>query len=100
MRRINLNLEKQGKEELIKRIEKAIKFAESGQADGAHHKDWAIDQMVRALLGCETKGKIYKDGWGTPYTASIQGESPEYKEFVKQYEGNKRELIWNTGISI
>lgn len=23
-----------------------------GQTDGAHHKAWVIDQMVRALLGC------------------------------------------------
>lgn len=34
------------------RIEKAIEIAiEYGGIDGAHHKDWVIDQMVRALAG-------------------------------------------------
>lgn len=32
------------------RIKKALKIAEEyGGVDGAHHKDWVIDQMVRAL---------------------------------------------------
>jgi hypothetical protein len=32
------------------RIIKALNIAfENGQADGAHHKAWIIDQMVRAL---------------------------------------------------
>ena len=31
---------------------KALKVAfEYAQIDGAHHKDWVIDQMVRALTG-------------------------------------------------
>ena len=34
------------------RIAKALKFAENGIYDGAHHKIWVIDQMVRALTGC------------------------------------------------
>lgn len=34
------------------RIEAALKIAgEYGPIDGAHHKDWVIDQMVRALTG-------------------------------------------------
>lgn len=34
------------------RIEKAIRIAvEFGGIDGAHHKDWVIDQMVRVLAG-------------------------------------------------
>ena len=32
--------------------EKALEIARSyGGIDGAHHKDWVIDQMVRALTG-------------------------------------------------
>lgn len=32
------------------KIQQAIKIAvEYGGIDGAHHKDWVIDQMVRAL---------------------------------------------------
>lgn len=34
------------------KIEAAIEIAVSyGQIDGAHHKTWVIDQMVRALAG-------------------------------------------------
>jgi hypothetical protein len=37
------------------RIAKAIDIAKSnGTNDGAHHKMWVIDQMVRALAGCPT----------------------------------------------
>lgn len=35
-----------------KRIRKALDLAiRFGQIDGAHHKTWVIDQMVRALVG-------------------------------------------------
>ena len=35
------------------RIAKALSLAvRFGGIDGAHHKDWVIDQMVRALTGC------------------------------------------------
>jgi hypothetical protein len=34
------------------KIEQAIKLAvEYGGIDGAHHKNWVIDQMVRVLAG-------------------------------------------------
>lgn len=34
------------------RINKALSIAAAhGSTDGAHHKDWVIDQMVRALVG-------------------------------------------------
>jgi hypothetical protein len=37
---------------MINRIEKALALAhECGSIDGAHHKMWVIDQMVRALTG-------------------------------------------------
>ena len=35
-----------------KAIRRALIFADSyGSIDGAHHKAWVIDQMVRALTG-------------------------------------------------
>ena len=35
-----------------KKIEAALELAvRYGQSDGAHHKAWVIDQMVRALVG-------------------------------------------------
>lgn len=56
-------------------IEKAVDLAYSfGQIDGAHHKTWVIDQMVRALLGSD------------------------YEEWVKKYEDGG-EYIWETGIA-
>lgn len=37
---------------LQKRIDEAIKLAvQYGQIDGAHHKTWVIDQMLRQLAG-------------------------------------------------
>jgi hypothetical protein len=39
-------------ETIINSVEKAIKLAvDYGSIDGAHHKDWVIDQIVRALAG-------------------------------------------------
>lgn len=36
------------------RINKALEIARRyGQIDGAHHKTWVIDQMVRALTGSD-----------------------------------------------
>jgi len=35
-----------------KRVQEAIDIGvENGGCDGAHHKDWVIDQMIRALAG-------------------------------------------------
>ena len=36
------------KETINKAIELAVEF---GGFDGAHHKDWVIDQMIRILAG-------------------------------------------------
>jgi len=37
---------------MLKGVAKAIKIAERfGMIDGAHHKQWVIDQMLRELLG-------------------------------------------------
>lgn len=58
------------------RIKNAIDVAtQFAQIDGAHHKMWVIDQMVRKLLGAE-----------------------EYKVFVKEYESDG-EYSWDTGVA-
>jgi hypothetical protein len=50
------------------RICKALEIAaDYGGIDGAHHKDWVIDQMVRVLAGdgyedLVTQAKAGKDG--------------------------------------
>ena len=67
---------------LAARITKALKYAEDGVYDGAHHKTWVIDQMVRALTGCPMVEKHATDAHGTPYSYEAQGESAQYKAFV------------------
>lgn len=65
------------------RIQKALDFAiRYGGIDGAHHKDWVIDQMVRALTGCPVVTETAKDYRGEEYTYECQGESEEYEQLV------------------
>lgn len=55
------------------RVSEALGFAHSyGQTDGAHHKAWVIDQMVRALTGelYEEWVRKYRDGEDGPETYS------------------------------
>ena len=41
-----------GADELSRRITEAIMtIAEDGMTDGAHHKQWVLDQVVRKLFG-------------------------------------------------
>lgn len=78
---------------LADRIAKALKYAENGVYDGAHHKDWVIDQMVRALTGCPMVPRSAADANGQPYTYEAQGESGEYLKFTR-YMGD-----WEEGIA-
>lgn len=85
------------------RIAKAIQYAVSfGGVDGAHHKDWVIDQMVRALTGCpvETVTALNYRKEAYPYTR--QGESAEYVEVVRNAcagEDGPNTYTWETGIA-
>ena len=56
---------------LEENIENALNIAWSyGQIQGDHYKAWAIDQIVRALCGSESK---YKD-WVAAYEAPLTGD--------------------------
>lgn len=84
-------------------IKRALYIAENyGQGDGAHHKAWAIDQMVRALLNCPLEEVEYKlpssSDPNRVYSATKQGESKEYIEFIKEYEQDGV-YTWEKGIS-
>lgn len=69
-----------------KAIEKAIEYAHRyGQIDGAHHKQWVIDQMVRALLECPIQEETAESN-GKEYKYTYQGESFKYKKMIKDYE--------------
>lgn len=62
------------------KIQEALDIAfQYSQIDGAHHKAWAIDQMVRALCG------------------------DDYEKWVYNYEHDEntdeREWFWDVGIA-
>lgn len=84
------------------RIEKALAIAVAyGGIDGAHHKDWTIDQMVRALTGCPVKIETSTSN-GIPYEFETQGESKAYKKLVAQAcdgEDGPETYSWETGIA-
>ncbi len=72
-----------------------------GQEDGAHHKMWVIDQMVRALTDCPivTVAAIHR---GQPYTFTSMGKSETYKQFVANAcsgEDGPDTYEWDTGIA-
>ncbi len=73
-------------EDLRKRIEKALSFAREGQIDGAHHKAWSIDQMVRVLLGCElvTYDAMMLNGQG--YIRQEQAPNEAYVQYIDDFE--------------
>jgi hypothetical protein len=67
------------------RVKRALDFAvRYGGIDGAHHKLWVIDQMVRALTGCPMVDKTAKNASGREYSYQTQGESEEYKKLVAE----------------
>lgn len=64
------------KAELEQRIEGAITKIETyGGIDGAHHKQWVIDQVVRALKG------------------------PDYDEWLRVMNDDPRYPEWDHGIA-
>lgn len=83
------------------RIAKALAIAVAyGGNDGSHHKNWTIDQMVRALTGCPVVDDAVegKDG---PIFFKAQGESEAYKELVADAcsgEDGPNTYSWEEGI--
>jgi hypothetical protein len=77
-----------------------IAFKYAGN-DGAHHKDWVIDQMVRALTGCPLEQRQEVAYTGKSYTYMAQGRSQEYLEFVAaacKGEDGPDTYSWSEGI--
>lgn len=84
------------------RIRKALEIAHNGAIDGAHHKMYIIDQMVRALTGCPMVTRTDIDHQGNPYSYDAQGESEEYLAWVAAYcdgEEGPNTYAWYTGDS-
>lgn len=62
---------------VYERIRNAAEIATRfGMIDGAHHKQWVIDQMLRAMLG-----------------------EAEYVAWVKEMNADPEYTPWDTGIS-
>lgn len=84
-------------------VKAAIAVAvEFGSTDGAHHKQWVIDQMVRHLTGCPTVRETAHDCKGEPYEFDALGESPEYTELVREAkagEDGPETYEWDEGIA-
>lgn len=77
-------------DEAWRRVRKALFVAaQSGGVDGEAHKQWVIDQMVRALTGCPIENRTVRDCDGVEYTFPRQGESEEYTEWVRAFKGGR-----------
>jgi hypothetical protein len=84
------------------RIQKALDIAHSAGHDGEHHKMWVVDQMIRALTGCPMVEGSAIDAYGRPYTFEEQGESDEYREWVREQkdgEDGPDTYAWDTGVA-
>jgi hypothetical protein len=74
-----------GPSALTARVEEALEVAQTyGGTDGEHHKNWVIDQMVRALTGCPAVEKTGTDARGHEYTYEARGESDWYLRVVHE----------------
>ena len=85
------------------RVEKALEVAfQHGGTDGAHHKAWVIDQMVRELTGCPTEHVVVPKVCEVPgYEYDRLGESIEYRAWVverKNGEDGPETYDWDEGI--
>ena len=81
--------------EAERRIALALEYIyRYGSIDGAHHKQWVLDQAVRALTGCPTVNGVGSDG--------DLVESDEYRAWVAKHnagEDGPDTYEWDTGIA-
>lgn len=76
-----------------------------GQIDGAHHKQWVLDQITRILLGTPVIVKLAKweDG-EEEFRAETDEPSHEYLDWVNgalgdTFEDGSREYSYDEGIA-
>jgi hypothetical protein len=90
-------------QELQERITAALEVAvRYGGIDGAHHKTWVIDQMVRSLTGCPLVKGTATDVRGELYEYEELGESEEYLKLVadaRSGEDGPETYDWDIGIT-
>ncbi len=85
-----------------RRIRQALRIASGyAQIDGAHHKLWAIDQMVRVLTGCRYENQTMSDMDGKTLHFEALGSSRNYEQFVRNHnccDGDPEAYSWDIGI--
>lgn len=84
------------------RVQKAIKVLMNyGAVDGAHHKQYALDQTLRVLTGCEYEIREAVDCNGAKYPYQALGESAEYRRVVAEFcdsDNYGEQYEWDVGI--
>lgn len=85
------------------RIRKALDIiAYGGGIDGAHHKQWCLDQVVRALTGAKLSKMEAVDCNDKPYEYMTQDVSREYLKWVEEFnagEDGPETYSWDEGIA-
>lgn len=88
---------------LEQRIEKALGLIVAyGGFDGAHHKDWVLDQVTRALTGCKPVQKETENRQGIPYSYWEQVDNEAYQTLVANAcngADGPNTYSWETGIA-
>jgi len=77
------------------------RITQSGGVDGAHHKQWVLDQVVRILTACPEVSRVGTDCRGNPFTYPSLGESDEYRAWIAAYnagEDGPDTYEWDEGI--
>lgn len=83
------------------RIAHVLEIAMDATIVGAHHKQWIIDQMVRALTDCPTVKWTGIDVQGNAYTYTGMGESDAYLAWLQAFHQRPRAEgdVWDAGIA-
>lgn len=92
---------------MIPSVYQAVQIATRyGMDDGAHHKMWVIDQMLRALTDCPIVEKIgisqREDGTHIEFSYQTYGESEEYKRLIAEAcagDDGPQTYSWSVGIA-
>lgn len=85
------------------RIEKALQLIDCyGDIDGGHHKQWVLDQVVRALTDCPVRVITGTDYNGINFCYDGPGKSAEYEQWIKSHadgEDGPNTYDWDEGIA-
>ena len=57
---------------------------EYGWIDGAHHKQWILDQVMRIILDCPVIEETSKDSNGNDYVYKSLGKNLDYEQWADE----------------